>query len=318
MRIPSQWLLLLMAVFVLLCQDVWPENVVTLKKEAYVQGPALVLGDVAEVEGEMAEVLEAVSLGPAAVPGGEKYVSASLLKSRIRSAGHELDGLEVKGASRAVATTLSLEMTREMLREDLRQFIGVEMPWDPADAAIDIVAPSRDYVVSEGTATVHWRPSPMYKWLGKGLFRGEIQIDGAPQAVAYCSVNIEAYGTVVVAARDISRGSVISLRDLVLEKRSLSTMKRGYSEQPEKLVGLVARSTIFPGTVVMSRHVVPRRLIKRNQTIRVEVKVGGLVVRDVARAMGDGCEGDLITCQNPDSKEEFHGVVRKDGIVVVQ
>jgi len=66
------------------------------------------------------------------------------------------------------------------------------------------------------------------------------------------------------------------------------------------------------------RQIVPPQLVKRNQMVTVETRAGGLLIRSQARAMGNAGVGDVLTCQNPDSKQDFAGTVRKDGIVVVE
>ncbi|MCP4639010.1 MAG: flagellar basal body P-ring formation protein FlgA [bacterium] len=142
-------------------------------------------------------------------------------------------------------------------------------------------------------------------------------MDGNLKKTVHCRATIDAYADVVVAAEDIPRGAVIAAKNLGVEKRSVATLRPGTLDFPEELVGYVARSTIFPGTVMTKRHVMPRKIVKRNQMVIVEARVGGLLVQTRGRAMTDGCEGDTLRCQNVDSKEEFIGTVRRDGVVIL-
>ena len=74
--------------------------------------------------------------------------------------------------------------------------------------------------------------------------------------------------------------------------------------------------TIFPDTV--SRRVTSCPVaLWRNQIVTVEVRAGALVVRDRALSMSNAAAGDMIICRRMNSKEEFQGVVREDGIVEV-
>ncbi|MFO7976022.1 MAG: flagellar basal body P-ring formation chaperone FlgA [Candidatus Hydrogenedentota bacterium] len=293
-------------------------NVVTLHEEAYVKGPQVALGDVADIQGDDADVLAALEVVPAASPGKVKRIHASLLRSRLVTSGYEAEEFEITGAASVNATTLCIELSEEMLEDDLRRFVISEMPWDAANATVDIEAPSSGLKLPEGKLTLEWRPTPLYKYLGRGTIRGEAVVDGEVCDVIYCKVDMEAYSDVVVAAKDISRGSIVSENDIVLEKRALSTMRNGYYEEPQEVIGMVAKSTIFPDTVLNSRHVMPRRIIKRNQIVTVEVRIGTLLVRDRAVAMSNAAAADMIICRRMNSKEEFQGVVRKDGVVVVE
>jgi len=292
-------------------------DTVMLKTEAYVKGPALTLGDVAEIKGEHAESLAEIELGSAALPGSSKRIDAALVESRIQSAGIASGEVAFQGPGSVVAKTLHAEITSDMLATDLRTFIEGEMPWAPDEASIDVAVPNQDLVVPDGAVEIRWWPNPLYRWVGPGVFRGEIQVDGEVKRTVLVRAQVEAYTDVLVAATDIPRGSLISPSDVQLETRAMSQMKGSVLRSANDAVGQVARSTIFPGQAIASRQLMPRQLVKRNQSVTVEARAGGLVVRSQARALMNGSEGDLVTCMNLDSREEFQGVVRADGVVVV-
>jgi len=149
-------------------------------------------------------------------------------------------------------------------------------------------------------------------------FRGTLRVDGEVKRTILCKAGIEAFVPVLVAATDIPRGRMIRESDIEIQRRALSTMRYGALTDLDEAVGQLARGTIFPGTVLTNRSVVPRRLVKRYQAVLVETRAGNLLVRGQARAMEDGSAGDLIRLTNPESKAELFGVVREDGIVVVQ
>jgi len=292
-------------------------DTIVLKEEAYVKGPVVLLGDVAEIDGDNKEFLEVVEVAPAALPGDCRRVNAALVMSRVRNAGVSLDGLEVTGARIVRATTLHRDVPAAQIAENLRAFVEAAMPWDPLDTEIDVVPPAKDLVVPDGKIEMTWRPSPQYQYLGAGTFRGTLSVDGQVQASLNCRVTVESYGDVVVARADIPRGKLVGAADLVTEKYRLSDLKAGSFQSPEDLVGLVARATIFPGQVITAQKVRPRIVIKRNQIVTVEARIGRLLLQTRARARADACLGDLVVCVNLDSKEEFQGVVRKDGVVSV-
>src|SRR5690606_41022199 len=129
--------------------------------------------------------------------------------------------------------------------------------------------------------------------------------------------HVEAFGEVLVTTCDISRGRLIGLGDVCLEKQPLSPRKSDGFTVPEDVIGSVARSTLRAGEPLSARDVVARTLIKRGQVVLVEVQAGGLVVRTQARAKSDAREGDLLLCTNPESQEDIQGLVGADGTVRV-
>ncbi|MCP4644414.1 MAG: flagellar basal body P-ring formation protein FlgA [bacterium] len=291
---------------------------VQLKSEAYVRGPKVYLGEVADIRGANAKALASVEVMGAPAPGDSKRLESALLEARLRHAGVESGSLRLNGPRSVVVKTLHIEVSPEMLSEDLRQFIESQIPWDPRQSLIDITPIPRGYDVPEGDVMVSWWPNPTYRWIGAGAFRGEIRVDGEVKRTIHCKANIEAYVDVLVAVRDIPRGTPIALRDVELQKRAVSALRGRFITEPKEAVGLLARSTIFPGEVVTPRDIVLPRLIKRYQMVKVETRVGTLLVRGSARALKDGCAGDTIPCKNEKSDEQFYGTVRKDGTVIVQ
>ena len=316
MRLRVELLVGVAAAAVLGCGTAAADTLV-LRDEAYVKGPQVLLGEIADIEGEMAPVLKTIDLGTAALPGDYKRLNASLVESRIRGAGVDLANLEVKGAAAVRATTLHLEITADMLANSLREFIEASMPWDPLNTEIDIVSNSGEFRIPDGEVSFAWQSNPQYRYLGQGVFRCEVLVDGVVQKRLTMKASIESYGDIVVARTDIPRGQILTASQVEVQKRPLSKIDAGALSDPTAVEGCVARTSIFPGQEITNRKVQPRILVKRNQIVPVEMKAGALRVQSQARALTPGAAGDTVICMNPSSQQEFQGIVREDGIVVV-
>ena len=290
----------------------------TLREEAYVRGPSVRLGDVAVIHGDGAEALADIELGSAAMPGQSKHLNASIVTARIQSAGVDVSGIEVDGARQVRATTLHQEISPQALADSLAQFIEEEMPWDPKRTEVDVPLPRQTVIVPEGDLEINWRPTRRYDYLGRGTFKGAVYIDGRMEDSLLMQVEIESYDNVLVAARDIPRGNPVSPNDVEVQRLPLSQVDLSALRAEHEAVGLIAKKTIFPGQVITERNVTPPTVVKRNQMVPVEVRSGGLKISTRARAMTDGRVGDMVICVSPESKEQFQGVVRADGVVVVQ
>lgn len=301
---------------VLLSQAAWGEDVLQLKEEVYVKGPTVMLGDLVEVdEGDLSDRLATVEISPAAQPGDSRNLQASLVEARIRTAG--LEGVSLSGSDRVRATTMHIDISKEMLAASLLDHIELEMPWDPATTEVDVPLPASDIVAPEGDMEIRWRSNPQYRYMGAGAFRGDVLIDGALYRTVNMRANVESYQEIVVAATDIPRGRPVMASHLELQVTALSKAPTGAYTQIEDVVGLMARKTIFPGQPVTSRSVEAKRLVRRNQIVPVEVRNGTIQIQHRARALMDGRAGDVIVCANAVTKEEFQGVVRPDGVVEV-
>jgi flagella basal body P-ring formation protein FlgA len=275
------------------------------------------LGDVADLQGDAATELGHIELMPAASPGQSRRVDASLVRTRLRSAGVDPSTVAFSGARSTMTKTLYLELTKEMLAEDLRSYILNNMPWDMNDATVDVLSAGSNTVIPDGDLVITWRPNPEYRWYGPATFRGEIYVDGELKKSLMAKAQVEAYVEVLVADRDLARGRLLRAADFRMEKRAMSQMRRAPLLDVNGAVGLLARNPIYVGEVITERHLQPRVLIKRNEFATVQSRVGDLVVTGRAKALMDGHAGDTIMLVNPSSKKELSGVVQPDGTVVV-
>lgn len=306
----------LLTVLILAC--VAHADTITIKDEVYVRGPKVLLSDVADFEGLQAEALGAIELGTAPMPGGSKQLNASLIESRIRAAGYDNEEVEVTGSRQVRAHMLSLEVSRAQLAESLRAHILASIPWDPADTRIEVPMPMADVVVPDGDLEVVWDVSPAYRYIGPGAFRATILVDGQVEKSLSMRANVETFADVVVAKRDIPRGRPVSPGDVELRKESLSRQKAGAVTRLEDAVGLVSKRTLFPGQVLSQRDIEYPVAVKRNQFVSVELRTGGLKLSTRAQAKHDARVGDLVTCVNQNSDEQFQGIVQNDGTVLVE
>jgi flagella basal body P-ring formation protein FlgA len=290
---------------------------ITLKAEAYVGGPTITLGDIAVVKGPDAAWLKSIEIGPAAVPGAVRRVDAALIQNKIQNAGFDSDEIQVNG-KRTTVKTLSLDVKTGMIAEDLRRFIEKEMPWDSALTLIEVSPPTKGFTVSDGEIDFIWKPSPEYDYLGQGNFRGELIVNGEIEKSFYAKAKIETYQPVLVATTSIARGDSLSQSNTRLEKKELSSLKSDAFFSLTELEGTVARSSIFQGQIINSKKVIPKRIVKRNQIIQVETRVGGIRINARGLALKDGAAGDVLTCRNVSSKEEFTGILQKNGVLLVE
>lgn len=297
---------------------VWASGeTVTLKDEVYVKGPKVLLGDVAIVEGADADYLKTIEIAPAALPGATRRLNAALVRSQLTKAGVDESAVEFRGSRHVMATTMHLAVTRGMIAEGLREYIRHEMPWEPDATIVEVMSPPSDYVVSDGDVDFRWVPNPQYRYLGLGSFRGEILVDGRVEKTFYTKANIATYEQVVVAATAIRRGDALSSANLRLENRELSALKGALFFSLADVKGYVAKSTIFQGQVITPRKVAAPVLVKRNQIVAVEITIGALTIRARARSLSQAAAGDLLRALNLRSKEEFAGVLRADGVLIV-
>lgn len=118
--------------------------------------------------------------------------------------------------------------------------------------------------------------------------------------------------SVVVAARPIERGRVITAADVVVQQTAelpRETLLRKPIESLDVVIGMEATKAIRIGDTVYSDDFRPQLLVKRGEEIAVYARGGGIQVRTIARARQDGARGELIGVESISEKEPFEAVV---------
>jgi len=125
-------------------------------------------------------------------------------------------------------------------------------------------------------------------------------------------VDIRVEHEVIVAARSIEPGQVITAADLAIEKWTTlpqQSLRRQLAASLESLVGMEATKSIQEGAAIYSDDYRPQLLVKKGQEIAVSTSGGGIRVRVIARARQDGARGELIGVESLEGKEPFQAVV---------
>lgn len=307
----------LMATMAIASAGLAAADALTLKEQAFVRGPELRLGDIAEIEGVRAAALADVSLGSAPRPGESKRLPAAIVAARLRTAGFAPEEFELKGAIQVEATTLAQEVSRFDLVASLREHILAAMPWNPEDTKVDIPAPREDLIVPDGAVDFAWSSAPDYRFVGDGAFEGAVTVDGRTEQTLLVRATVEPFVEVPVPATDLPRGRPIGAADLVRQRMPMSRVAQGTAIDAAEILGLLPQRTLLAGQPINARHLVRPTLIRRNQPVVFETASGAVRVQGRAIAVTEARAGDIVVLRGMDTKETFQGVVREDGAVLV-
>jgi flagella basal body P-ring formation protein FlgA len=130
-------------------------------------------------------------------------------------------------------------------------------------------------------------------------------------------VEIEALADMVVAARNIEPGTIISAADLVLRKQELAGTQGRFLARIEDVAGKKARSTIRPNLAVRPEQIEKVPLIKTGQMVTILVENERMRITVTGKAKSSGAEGDMITVQNLTSLKDIPARVKDASTVVV-
>lgn len=138
-----------------------------------------------------------------------------------------------------------------------------------------------------------------------------------PRWTLYVSVTVDSRMAIVVAARTIPGGRVITSDDLMLQEEPLSLYAgRQIYYHPEDVAGATAILSLPRGAILTNTVIQQPIVVQAGQTISVDVHAGAVDVTLDATAEQAGRIGDSITVFNPTTGKRFQATITPNGAVV--
>ena len=134
----------------------------------------------------------------------------------------------------------------------------------------------------------------------------------------YVSASVGLEMPVIIARRDLSRGTPIEPGDVSLEVMNTTHLLRGHFSSIEEVSGRTLKRTLRRGQVVTPSMLKAKKTIQRGEQITILAGSGPIEVRSRGKAMRDGNPGDLIPVINLASKKKLEARVVEAGLVTIQ
>ncbi len=125
----------------------------------------------------------------------------------------------------------------------------------------------------------------------------------------YATARVRVYVTVLVAARPLPRGAVLSAADLRALRQDVSTLAQGYETERARVLGRQLRRPLAAGVPIPPRALAPARVIRRGQRVSIVARSGGLEVTAAGRAEADAALGERLRVRSLASGRVVEGTV---------
>lgn len=310
---------------------------IRLRKEACVATNVVCLNDLIEQEGselpaELAHV--EVCLTPAA--GEEKSLTTQqihecLLLSGVAAGDVSLSGSRVVIVTRGTPTaaanaafadrkvttankvalaSASLPINKmvdvttieEQLIAYLRQQSGTEVNWQ-----IEVQAAPRQqqWLSAAQGIRISGGLSP---YLGKQNFLVQGTVDGNPSQI-HLQTKISGTRTVLVMARTIPAGTLLTSRDVVARQLPHTTAPNNYVLDVQDALGLETSRSVAEGSPLSPDMLRPVFLVKKGEQVTLRSIAAGVTISVNVKALSDGLKGEVITVETLDTKEKLQARV---------
>lgn len=125
----------------------------------------------------------------------------------------------------------------------------------------------------------------------------------------FVPISIHVMTKVLCSNRVISQGEPVGADDVVFDLRDKTRLMDGYYTDMSEFEGMTAARTIAAGTTITKKNLRRMAMIKKNQTISLVLKKGGIEISMMGIAKTDGYLHETIKVLNPSSKKMLDAVV---------
>lgn len=129
------------------------------------------------------------------------------------------------------------------------------------------------------------------------------------------TINLRVEEPVLVAKKQIARDAILSGDNASVEMRETTLLSDAAVMDPEKMIGLLARTTIVPGRIITPRMVAMVPTVRRGQEAKIIYRTAGVSVTADAVCRQDGMTGQIITAKSLVSQRLVRVRVLKDGFL---
>ena len=285
-----------------------------LRDQCQSSGAVVTLGDVAEISAadpQQADALAAVELFPAPPAPRQRFVRLReiqdlLLLRGVNLAEHRFSGssqVTVLGRGKPVqskperplspwATRTANRRVIEGVVQYLQEYVSADPSWN-VEVELD---PSRTRLVADPGRTISITGGAP-PWTGPQRF--EVTV-GAPEgAVRFpLDARVEISPALVVAARSLSRGTVIRAADVELQHEAPQNRRSEGFTSIDEVVGKETTRAIPKGKALPQESVRAPLLVRRGEVVTVYARNAGICVRTLGRARDNGSLGELVAVES--------------------
>ena len=307
---------------------------IQLRQRAAPRGGLVLLSDLADVyavEQDEADELAKTELFPAPPQGAKRFVRLSEIQEAltargVRLAAHTFSGasqvevqaaapLEARPAPRRRELSTSQQgranrAARDAIQRHLREAAHATADWS---VEVELTAEQARAVAECGSkVTASGGAAP---WTGEQPFELVLGDEARPAALQI-TATVSLPPSIVVLKQALSRGTVLQEDDLELLPLPSGGREGEYFTTLEEAIGLETTQAVAAGQALAAAMVRPPLLVRRGEAITVYVRARGVRVRTVARARGDGAEGETITVESMTDRKTY--LARVTGVQEVE
>lgn len=286
--------------------------------ESTVTGGEITLGSIATVssssiqDDDIVIALKKIPIQASPRPGATLEISGESVVERLRASGIDLNSI-------GYAFPKSISVKRagtELSMSDVRSAVEAAIEKLGREIIVKNVRSERTVMVAPGEFEIEarrfWGSGP-----GQMMFDMAVKTPEAPEVSFNARVDYEEWKSVPVAARQLSRGSVLETTDIDRARVNLASLPRDAAFIESELLGHEIKSDIGLGEVFRKDKLVLPPVVAAGSKVTVIYKTPLLEASATGIALDSGADGEEIRVRNEASKKIVRATVLEKGMVAV-
>ncbi|MDR2442065.1 MAG: flagellar basal body P-ring formation chaperone FlgA [Deltaproteobacteria bacterium] len=311
----------LILLLTILARPLMAEVSVIFPPENTVDGPRIILGDVANVAGDsegdlpLASLISAIDLGAAPLAGQDLVLRRRQIELKLAASGAPLADIRWLIPDEVKLTGSGQAFDDNLIKKIVTEYLDRAEPYLSGSYEILSLSSSTLPAFPHGKIEYRFSPQPSSN---PSYLTGVIYftVDGREAGRLRITAQIDLRVPAVVVVRDLSRGHVLTEEDLS-ESMVAFAQAKGALTVLESAVGQTLKTNLRTGAPVRDRDLIATSMIKRGDIVTIIAQSGGLKISALGQARQDGALGQTITVLNQDSKKTISAKVIGPGLVQV-
>jgi flagella basal body P-ring formation protein FlgA len=285
---------------------------ITVRPQAFVEGPQITIGDVAEiysdVPGTVTKVRQIV-IGQSPPAGEERNMHGGYIITRLKQYGFYDDDVAVEVPDKIRITRAFQRLESRDVEIAVMRAIQQHMTWDPKQTTVHELRGVEAVLLPPGPVEYDVTFPLNSDFLGPTSFTVAFRVAGNVEARQYGTAYIDVTQDVVTTARPIVRNDIIEAADVRLTRMNMARVSQQVYRHAEDVVGKRARRSLQANTVIHTHEVENLPTVQKGDMVLMLAESALLKVSTMGEALESGMRGDTIRIRNTTSNREVRAII---------
>jgi len=310
--------LVLIGLILLVCKAGYSETKtnIYLKDFAWIEGPSVQLGEIAEIEGneELVEKLKKIKITSAPALGKSRVINRDYIWVRLYQSRVKAQEVTFQGAKEVKLTALSNSIEEEQVFraiEDVLSAFLEEEEREEMEVEIGKVAFSFPILVPVGGLKLEGEIFSSSFNSSRLTILMEIYINENLYRTLSIPLKIKIFKEVVVATRNLHTDHTFTREDIRKEKILINMNKQGeeWLCDLQEVLGKRLLRNISAGTPLEKEILGSPLLVNRGSLVTLFIEGRNIRIHAQGKALEKGEKGEMIKVLNIDSKKRLEGII---------